>query len=70
MPTDCKAYRDPAGDYVCDRCGMRWDADDDKPPCKTLVWLKREETERENREFDRTHEYGRQCLKKIKEGLP
>jgi len=69
-PAQCKAIKEHTGDYVCNRCGLYWDADDTPPPCKTWDEIKQDKADLEKKEFDRTHAYGRECLKKIKEGLP
>ena len=69
-PAQCQAIREHNGDYVCNRCGLYWDADDTAPPCKTWDELKQEKADREKKEFDRTHEVGREAIKHLKEILP
>ena len=68
-PTQCQAIKEHSGDYVCNRCGLYWDAGDEAPPCKTWTELNQEKEIRKDREFNQSREHGRQCLKKIREDL-
>jgi hypothetical protein len=33
--TDCQARLMSSNQYHCRRCGLTWDRDDEKPPCKS-----------------------------------
>lgn len=68
-PTQCQATKEHTGDYVCNRCGLYWDADDEAPECKTWTELKQEKEIDKQRTRDRSREHGRSILKKLREDL-
>ena len=56
LPIHCQAIREHTGDYVCNRCGLYWDANDTPPTCKTHEELNKQT--------------GREAIKHLKEILP
>ena len=63
LPAHCKAIKEHTGDYVCNRCGLYWDAKDTPPKCKTCEELKAHEELK-------TKQTGREALDYLKKILP
>jgi len=68
-PAQCQAIKERNGDYVCNRCGLYWDAGDEAPECLTWIEIKQEKKIRKEREINHSREYGRSVLKKLREDL-
>jgi len=64
-PDDCKAYRDRTGDYVCNRCGLQWDGNDEPPGCRTWDEIKQDKQHVKKSSLS----YGRSVINQLKEGL-
>ena len=55
---NCKAYKLPTGDFVCDRCTLQWDKDDDPPECRPEIAPRASD-----RVYSRSIKRIRNCLK-------
>ena len=68
-PAHCQATKEHTGDYVCNRCGLYWDAGDEAPECKTWVEIKQDKADSKERELKHSREHGNNVLAKLREDL-
>jgi len=68
-PAQCQAIKEHSGDYVCNRCGLYWDAGDEAPECLTWTQIKQNKADRKEQEIKHSREHGNNVLAKLREDL-